>query len=196
MLELGPALFELLNTRQQVGSKQPVIYGDGGLSVHEIQRVENKLGFRIPEDFAFLLQNIRDPDSVLFRWSDFDKQDYDRAIEWVRKGIEFDIEQDGFWQDRWGERPVALSDALEKFRTNFATWPKLLPIFRHRFLAAEPCRANNPVFSIMGTDIICYGANLAHYLMLEFGEQGSDAYARHTSEQHIQTIEVWSDLAS
>jgi hypothetical protein len=148
MLELGPTVFELLNAKQRVGNKQPVIYGEGGLSILDIQLIEAKLGFRIPDDFAFLLQNIRDPGSVLFPWSNFNKQDYEDAIDWVRKGIEFSIEENGFWDGRWGERPGALSDALQKFRSYFSTWPKLLPIHAHRFLAAEPHRSNNPVFSI------------------------------------------------
>jgi hypothetical protein len=45
----------------------------------------------------------------------------------------------------------------------------------------------------MGTDIICYGAHLAHYLMLEFVDRGTDAYAAHTQEP--RTIAIWSDLA-
>lgn len=92
-----------------------------------------------------------------------------------------------------GFEPAALSAALTIARKDFETWPKLLPIFGHRFLAAEPCRRGNPIFSIMQTDIICYGANLAHYLMLEFID--SD-YALQTHAQNIQRIDIWSDLAS
>jgi len=193
VLELGPEIFALLNANQQVGAKQAVIYGDGGLSLREIQLIEAELGFHFPDDFAFLLQNVRDPGSVLFPWSSFNKSAYDDAIRWVLEGIEFSVEADGFWQGRWGPRPQALPEALEIVRGDFATWPKLLPLYGHRFLAAEPCRSNNPVFSIMGTDIICYGANLAHYLMHEFVDHD---YERHTYEQDLRTIDVWSDLAS
>ena len=193
MLELGPEVFALLNANQRVGDKRPVIYGDGGLFLREVQLIEAELGFRFPDDFAFLLQNVRDPGSVLFPWASFNKSAYDDAIRWVLEGIEFSVEADGFWQDRWGPRPQALAEALAVVRRHFVTWPKLLPLYGHRFLAAEPRRSNNPVFSIMGTDIICYGANLAHYLMHEFVEGD---YERHTSDQKIQQIEVWSDLAS
>jgi hypothetical protein len=196
MLELGPKVFALLNAKQQVGNQQPVVYGEGGLSVLDIQLIEAKLGFQIPDDFAFLLQNIRDPGSVLFPWLNFDEKKYADVIGWVRKGIEFSVEKDGFWLSRWGERPKAVSKALQKVRGDLATWPKLLPIYGHRFLAAEPRRLNNPVFSIMGTDIIYYGANLAHYLIHEFVDRGPDKYSLHTYDQHIQRVEVWSDLAS
>jgi hypothetical protein len=196
MLELGPELFDLLNARQQVGSRLPVIYGDGGLSVADIRRIESELGFPLPDDFAFLLRNIRDPGSILLPWASFDKRTYDDLIAWVRQGIESSIEEDGFWDARWGQRPDGLTQAFGVFRTRFATWPKLLPLHAHRFLAAEPCRSNNPVFSIMGTDIIGYGANLAHYLLLEFVDRTPDAYGRHTSDHEVRSIDVWSELAS
>ena len=38
--------------------------------------------------------------------------------------------------------------------------PKLIPVFSHRFLVAEPCRAGNPVISIHQSDIIVYGVDL------------------------------------
>jgi hypothetical protein len=82
--------------------------------------------------------------------------------------------------------------ALNIARKDFETWPKLLPISGHRFLAAEPCRPGNPVFSIMQTDIIYYGADLAHYLVNEFIDHD---YALHTNPQEIQKIRIWSYLA-
>ena len=192
MLKLGPELFELLNAKQVVGNRMPVIYGAKGLLPREIAAIESELGFRLPEDFAYLLQNIRDPGGVLFPWSNFIKQEYDKTIAWILHGVEFDIEQSDVWMRRWGERPVELSAALDTARRDFATWPKLLPVYGHRFLAAEPFRCGNPVFSIMQTDIIYYGADLAHYLVNEFVDQD---WALHVEAQKIQRIEVWSDFA-
>lgn len=194
MLQLGPDLFERLNAKQWVGNQQPMIFGKGGLSILEIQLVEAKLGFPIPKDFAYLLQNVRDPGGVLFPWATFKKQQYDDKIQWVLGGIEFSVEVNGLWLKRWGDRPATLSDALEIVRHDFETWPKLLPIYGHRFLAAEPLRDDNPVFSIMGTDIIYYGSNLAHYLLQEFMERGSDHYADNVREIDIKHVNIWSDF--
>jgi hypothetical protein len=194
MLRLGPELFELLNAKQLVGNLRPAVYGTGGQLILDIQLIEAKLGFPVPEDFAFLLQNIRDPGDVLFPWAAFKKQQYDDMIAYVRDGMEFSVKH-GLWLQRWGDRPSALSQALEIVRNDFATWPKLLPICGHRFLAAEPARPNNPVFSIRGADIVYYGANLAHYLVNEFIDRDPDHHARHTYEQKIQRIEIWSDFA-
>ena len=191
-MDLGPELFELLNARQWVGNQIPVIYGVPGLSSAEIASIETQLGFRVPEDFAYLFQNLRDPGRVLFPWSEFDKQIYDKSVEWVLHGIEFDIEKNHLWLERWGKRPDALPAALEIARNDFAAWPKLLPIYAHRFLAAEPCRSGNPVFSIMQTDIIYYGCDLPHYLLREFVDRD---YATDTKAHSIRRIEVWSDFA-
>jgi hypothetical protein len=191
-MELGPELFELLNSKQRVGSNQiPVLYGARGLSPDQIASIEGQLGFRVPDDFAYLFQNLQDPGEVLFPWSKFDKRRYDASIRWVLRGIEFDIENE-LWLERWGNRPASLSAALEIAQRDFETWPRLLPIFGHRFLAAEPCLSGNPVFSIMQTDIIYYGANLAHYLLNEFVDHD---HALHTQAQKIRKIDVWSDFA-
>jgi hypothetical protein len=169
-MELGPELFQLLNRKQRVGDRTPVVYGDRGLS----------------------LQNLRDPGRVLFPWSEFEKRRYDERIEWILRGAEFDIERNGLWLERWGKKPDTLSVALDIARRDFATWPKLLPIYGHRFLAAQFRRDGNPIFSIMQTDIIYYGADLPHYLLNEFVDQD---WALHTRAQKIQKIEVWSDFA-
>jgi hypothetical protein len=191
-MELGPELFELLNSKQWVGNQNPIIYGARGLSSGQIASIETQLGFRVPDDFGYLFQNLQDPGRVLFPWSEFDKGKYDASIHRVLRGIEFSIERNRLWLERWGKRPDALSVALDIARKDFETWPKLLPIYGHRFLAAEPCCGGNPVFSIMGTDIIYYGADLPHYLLNEFVDQD---YAFHTHAQKIRRIQVWSDFA-
>jgi hypothetical protein len=192
MLQLGPELFELLNAKQWVGNRMPVTYGLPGLSPVEIASIESQLGFQLPADFAYLFRHLRDPGHVFFPWSSFRKEEYDGSIRRVLEGIEFDIDHNKFWMDRWGKRPATLSAALDLARKDFKTWPKLLPISGHRFLAAEPSRPGNPVFSIVGTDIIYYGTDLPHYLMREF--IGLDLVPP-VHAQETRKIRVWSYLA-
>ena len=47
----------------------------------------------------------------------------------------------------------------------------------------------------MGAISFYYGANLAHYLVHEFVEQGPDKHALHTHAQPVQKIDIWSDFA-
>jgi hypothetical protein len=191
MTILGPELFDRLNIEQHVGNQRPVVYGVPGLSPAQFAAIEDQLSLRLPEDFVYLFGNLQDPGGVLFPWADFKKSEYDDLIEWVWHGIAFDIEHD-VWLDRWGARPKALPEALAVARADFATWPKLLPVCGHRFLAAEPLRTGNPVFSIKQLDIIYYGADLADYLAVEFLRKD---HARHPRNEGIQRVDVWSDFA-
>jgi hypothetical protein len=191
MSTLGPRLFELLNQRQHVGNQTPVEYGAPGMSPAEVRSVEAKLGFTMPDDFAYLLQNVRDPGGTLFPWASFTMEKYEETVGWVLHGIEFDVEH-GLWLERWGRRPHKLATAVALVRNDFATWPRLLPIYGHRFLAAEPCRTGNPVFSIVQTDIIYYGSDLGNYLMNEFI---SDPPVEHLNYKRIRRVDVWSDFA-
>jgi hypothetical protein len=168
-----------------------VVYGAPGLTTAEIVEIQDALGFSLPEDFVYLFQNLQDPGGVLFPWKNFDKKSYDNIIGWVFRGIEFDIERNKLWLDRWGQRQTILSQALEIARRDFTTWPKLLPVCSHRFLVAQPCCPGNPAYSIVQTHIICYGVDLAHYLMHEFVDNG---YVLHAFGQRIREIPVWSEL--
>ncbi len=44
----------------------------------------------------------------------------------------------------------------------------MIPVFSHRYIPSEPCLPGNPVFSIMGTDILYYGYDLTSYFFAEF----------------------------
>jgi hypothetical protein len=193
MLTLGPELFELLNAKQRlVGNQIPVRYGVPGLSSAGIASIEAQLGFRLPEDFAYLFQHLQDPGRIFFPWSNFKKQEYDEMTQRVLRGIESSIKLNNFWLERWGRRPALLSMAIEIARKDFDSWRKLLPIYSHRYMPAEPCRCGNPVFSIVGTDIIYYGADIARCLLTEFVDHHD--YARHTRAQDIRRVPIWSDL--
>jgi hypothetical protein len=192
MLSLGPDLFARLNAEQCRPKSRPVLFGAAGLPVAEINAIEIALGFHLPPDFAYLLQHVQDPGAILFPWRNFRKADYDQSIAWIVSGLEFDIRENNLWLHRWGPRPAALAEAIEIARQDFASWPRLLPILGHRFLAADPCLADNPVFSIVQTDIVYYGQNLAQYLVNEFIKQD---WVHEPRGQEIRHIDVWSDFA-
>src|SRR5262245_8330871 len=191
VVKLGPELFELLNGQQWVGNRSRTTYGVPGLSPAQITSIEAQLGFRLPEDFVYLFQNVQDPGYVFFPWGNFKKQEYDDRIRWILEGIEFDIDRNKFWM-RWGKRPTTLSAALDIARMVFETWPRLLPIFGHRFLAAEPCRPGNPVFSIKQNDIIYYGADLGHYLINEICRSGRRPSHARTRDPKNPYMELFS----
>ncbi len=187
---LDAALFEFLNSNQSTGNRTAPTYGVPGLDSAKIDSIEAQLGFALPSDLRFLLGNVQDPGKVLFPWSAFSMEKYHASIEPVWSGIEFDIEHNAVWLERWGKRPSELNDAKRLAKEDFRSWPRLLPIYGHRFLAADPCLPSNPIFSIVQTDIIYYGANLPDYLVREFcsNTQTEDC-------EVTRRIRVWSDFA-
>ncbi|MFI6090743.1 hypothetical protein [Streptomyces sp. NPDC051218] len=53
--------------------------------------------------------------------------------------------------------------------------PKLVPVYAHWFVPAGRGAYGHPVLSVWGTDIICYGHDLADYIDREFREPDDDA---------------------
>jgi hypothetical protein len=65
----------------------------------------------------------------------------------------------------------------------------LIPLIGHRYLPEQPHETGNPVFSILGTDAIYYGANLKDYFEREFTGWHSRPWPA-----QIKHIPFWSDL--
>jgi hypothetical protein len=89
-------------------------------------------------------------------------------MAWPFTGIAFDIENKKFWSEAWGQRPANLSDALEIAKAVVADAPRLIPIYSHRYIPAEPGAKGNPVFSVYQKDVIYYGIDLRLYFACEF----------------------------
>lgn len=157
-----------------------------GYSQAELEDAQARFDLRFPPDLVELLLDRRPAGGYDWR-TDFDR--IEQMLAWPLEGLLFDVEHNDFWLAEWGECPPTLSDRCERVRDHVAKAPKLIPLFSHRYLPAEPFEAGNPVFSIYQSDIIYYGANLEHYFSNEFGGWTSrepNAY-RH--------IRFWSDLA-
>jgi len=58
-------------------------------------------------------------------------------IGWPFEGILWDIKNDA-WLNIWGERPENINDWITLARSHFATVPKMVPIYSHRFMPSEP----------------------------------------------------------
>jgi hypothetical protein len=71
------------------------------------------------------------------------------------------------WWPEWGDRPARPKDQKERLRGIFAGAPKLIPLVGIRYIPDEPHERGNPVFSVMASDIIHYGANVLDWLERE-----------------------------
>lgn len=142
-----------------------------GLTEAEISEAETMHGLRFPPDLRTLLQS-RLPCGP--QWPDWRHPETvaDR-LAWPWEGAAFDIEENAFWLDEFGPRPLQLEEALRVARPHFDAAPKLIPIFVHRSIVSVPYAPGNPILSVYQTDIICYGLDLADWISREFGPKRS-----------------------
>ena len=159
---------------------------EAGLSDQEVARAEVTFGFRFPPDLRGLLQTALPRGPEFPDWRSGDETQLREWLDQPREGILFDIEHNNFWLPEWGERPEALTDALEAASNLVRSAPKLIPIYSHRMIPDEPHLPGNPVFSVHQTDIIVYGQDLYQYLHNEFVPQQDTA---HPSE--VRRIRFW-----
>jgi hypothetical protein len=117
--------------------------------------------------------------------------------------LQFDVEHNDLWRPSWGPKPETLEARKARVRELVAAAPRLIPVFAHRYLLAEPCTAGNPVFSVYQSDIVVYGADLRDYLIFEFADLlGLEAralekeWAARINERFadFEAIPFWGDL--
>jgi len=171
---------------------------ESGLNNGEIQKIETRFQFRFPPDLCLLLQTVLPVSEGFYHWRmalvDINTaEQIEKMFDWVYEGICFDVEHNNFWVSRdlpdvpsWGPKPETLEKQLDTAKVHIATYPKLLPIYRHRFIPETPHEEGNPVFSVYQTDIIHYGDCLVDY----FGREliGGDELPH-----EVRRIPFWSD---
>ena len=157
-----------------------------GYSRQDLEAAQERHGFEFPADLFELLLERRPTESLDWRT---DHEELERSLAWPLEGILFDIDENDFWLNEWGDKPNSTEERHSIARAAFNAAPTLIPVFSHRYIPEVPAQKGNPVFSVYQTDIIYYGANLTHYFENEFGSWTSKA------PKDYRTIPFWSDLA-
>lgn len=139
-----------------------------GLTDDEFRSVEHRFSFTFPPDLRAFLATGLPVSRSWVDWRSGSDAEIRERLNWPLEGICFDIENNVFWLDEWGQRPATLDAAFSVARRAVAEAPVLIPICSHRYIPAEPSESGNPVFSVHQTDIIYYGADLMDYLQNEF----------------------------
>lgn len=155
-----------------------------GYTQDQIDDAQARYALRFPPDLVDLLRE-RSLDER-YDWA-VECPKIREMLEWPFDMLQFDVEH-GFWWPDWGERPGAKEERDEVLRSALKHAPKLIPLYRHRFLPETPAEAGNPVLSMYGFDTVYCGENLPDYLEREFGRgsKGPVPKTRH--------IPFWSDI--
>jgi hypothetical protein len=172
-----------------------------GLSDDEFVRIENEYGFEFSDDHrAFLAAglpiNVPPEDGQTWKkpWPEWRGGDVDslrRQLRWPAEGVLFDVENNQFWHDSWGDRPLDVAAALTIAQRQLAEAPTLVPVYAHRYLPAGRGTSGHPVLSMWQTDVIYYGTDLADYMHREFDDTRRQVDASWAPKA---TVPFWRDL--
>lgn len=189
----------------------------GGLDEQEIARIEQRYQVRFPPDYRLFLQMLHSVDRPMvgagfardntmvpyttpsfYNWQT-DTTSIQAAYEWLVQGLVFDIQWNNLWLPGWGAKPSTLEAQEAQVRDLVTTAPKLIPVFGHRYLLAEPCEAGNPIFSMYQSDMIIYGKDLHSYFLEEFGNLVGEGRPLHDHQRQIRlepyrAIPFWGEI--
>ncbi|NMM90095.1 hypothetical protein B2J88_38165 [Rhodococcus sp. SRB_17] len=141
-----------------------------GLTEVEFDSVHARFGFHFNPDHRSLLSTALPLGDRWPDWRNSSDLELETCLDSVAEGFIWDaLHQDPpFWPPSWGTLPSSTENIAITVRQELRRWPRLIPIYAHRFTPAAPTPPRSPVFSVWQTDIIYYGADLLEYLANEF----------------------------
>lgn len=154
-----------------------------GLTEAEFDSVHERFGFHFNPDHRSLLATALPLGDRWPDWRNGDDLELETWLDSVAEGFIWDAlhQSPPFWPPSWGTLPSSTEDIATTVRRELRGWPRLIPIYAHRFTPAAPSPSESPVFSVWQTDIIYYGANLLEYLTNELlSGQGRKALSPRT----------------
>ncbi|MBF4696057.1 SMI1/KNR4 family protein [Fusibacter ferrireducens] len=164
-----------------------------GLSTKEIQNIECLYNIKFPTDLKLFLSTNLPVSKGFINWRDMSSenvQSIKSRLNWPLEGMNFDIKNNYFWYEGWGEKPESVDEAIAICEKNYRFVPQMIPIYSHRYIPSDPFEVGNPIFSIYQTDIIYYGNNLASYFEVEFNNKDQ----QFIDFNRIKKIKFWSEI--
>ena len=180
-----------LATRAVALLRQAEVPLERGLSEDELAGIQRRFGFEFGPDHADLLRLALPVDDGWPDWRRDAESDLRTRLDWPVDGAVQDVLHNGFWPASWGPRPDDEELAEQQAREQLLRWPKLVPVYSHRFLPAAPSVSGAPVFSVYHTDVIYYGSDLVDYLRRELNV---GPVAPRSAMKVAHLVPPWSDL--
>ena len=169
-----------------------------GLTNEELITVEANFDITFPPDLQTLLCLELPVSKGFVNWrkalssKEYEDEVFDK-LNRPLEGMLFDIENNAFWDENWGEKPEIFEQQKEIATQNFKKYPKLIPIYSNRYIPSKPHETGNPILSVHQIDIIYYGFDLATYFRNEFHLRLPDNFEIPQSPKYI---EFWSEHTS
>lgn len=171
------------------------VHFDSGLTDDEIVQIEQKFELQFPPDLNLFLQTALPTSEGFVNWrlglkSKDEAAQIMNRLNWPLEGMLFDLKSNDFWTDAWGKRPDNYEESILIAKKHYETYPKLIPIYSHRYIPSRPNEKDNPVFSVHQMDIIYYGFDLATYFANEFRFALMDNFEK--LKEPKKEIDFWS----
>ncbi|PRC42597.1 hypothetical protein C6A85_000000109685 [Mycobacterium sp. ITM-2017-0098] len=160
-----------------------------GLSDDELTRVERELGFEFADEHRSFLAAGLPVGAQWPNWRSEGRRSLTKRVQLPVEGVLFAVEWSDFWSDGWGKRPARMKDALRTARYRLARVPQMIPVYSHHYLPGGRGSSRHPVLSVVQTDVVLRGTDLADYIGNEFGPDG------HRDRNAAFPVEFWSGLA-
>ncbi len=143
-----------------------------GLDRDALSKIGEIYGFTFPSSLAEFYSYGVPTGEAFLNWGDLSKENIAKIKHILDtapyNGLLFSV-NNGFWLDSWGKRPENKDELEARVGELIKNAPKLIPVFGHRYLPIIDGVDDPPVLSIVGSDAIYYGLNLADYFAHEFG---------------------------
>ena len=135
-----------------------------GMSEKEIKKVEKIYQIVFPKDYKEMLKEfVLDCNN----WRDISEKNISYLKDKINapiEGIIFDIENNGFWMNEFGNKPKNIQERVNIFlkyieKNNI---PKLIPILNNTYMIGDE-NSEYPIVSVIQKDIIILSNNLINY---------------------------------
>ncbi len=166
-----------------------------GLTENEISQIENKYDILFPPDLKLFLETELPVSDGFVNWrlGLKSKKEMDKIsdrINWPLEGMLFDLKSNDFWIKSWGKKPNDYKEKELIAKEKYYDFPKLIPIYSHRYIPSKPNEKDNPIFSVHQMDIIYYGYDLSTYFANEFIFELTNEFQ--LLEKPKKEIEFWN----
>lgn len=140
---------------------------NAGMSEAEIRSFEQQMGFSLPTDYRSMLRHINGFDRECI---DVHGSEEGSQPSYARQCYKYpdDLPRVQGWLDQISEFRSFVDGALESEGFEAHEIVGFVPVYGHRALVVFNDRALSPVISIVGSDVIIYGADLRKYVLHEF----------------------------
>lgn len=162
-----------------------------GLSDEEVGWIEHQYEIAFPEDLKKFYKEALPISKGFYNWRDKSNENVISIKSVMKIPIEAIVKnsEEIEWSEEWGEEPSDFYERKKFIENMVLEAPKLIPIFSHRYMASIDCE-KSPIFSIHGTDIICFEKNIIDYFLVEFKIKENSVFMNN----EISYIPFWSDL--